>query len=66
MGEAARANTQRSEFLLVLGMIIQDGDPEIVAHMLAAAPTPVRWLLLKLGRRAYRRHARAVHGTTTP
>jgi hypothetical protein len=34
--------------------------------MLAPAPLPVRVLVPRLGRRAYRRHALAVHGTTTP
>ena len=66
MGAAARAGTPRSQSLLVLGMIVYDGDPEIVAHMLSAAPAPVRWLLPRLARRAYARHARAVYGTPTP
>lgn len=66
MGTAARAGTPRSRSLLVLGMIVQDGDPEVVASMLERAPAPVRWLLPRLARRAYRRHARAVHGTPTP
>jgi hemerythrin-like domain-containing protein len=66
MGEAARSRTPRSQSLLVLGMIVQDGDPEIVGLMLSSAPAPVRWLLPRLGRRTYRRHARAVYGTPTP
>ena len=66
MGENARSRTPRSHSLLVLGMIVQDGDPELVATMLADAPAPVRWLLPRLGRRAYRRHARAVYGTPSP
>ena len=66
MGAAARAGTPRSQSLLVLGMIVQDGDPELVSVMLAGAPAPVRWLLPRLGRRAYRRHARAVYGTPAP
>jgi hypothetical protein len=52
--------------VLVLGMIVHDGDPEVVGTMLAGAPAPVRWLLPRLARRAYRRHALAVHGTATP
>lgn len=66
MGAAARSGTPRSKSLLVLGMIVQDGDPELVSVMLAGAPAPVRWLLPRLGRRAYRRHARAVYGTPSP
>lgn len=66
MGARARSGTPRSQSLLVLGMITYDGDPEVVALMLASAPPPVRWLLPRLARRTYARHARAVHGTSTP
>lgn len=66
VGEASRAGTPRSQALLVLGMIVHDGDPEVVATMLAPVPPPVRWLLPRLARRAYRRHALAVYGTSTP
>lgn len=66
MGAAARSGTARSRSLLVLGMIAHDGDPEVVSLMLAGAPAPIRWLLPRLARRSYRRHARVVHGTPTP
>jgi hypothetical protein len=66
MGAAARAGTPRSKSLLVLGMIVQDGDPEVVGLMLSSAPAPVRWLLPRLARRTYARHARVVHGTPAP
>ncbi|GAA1479280.1 hypothetical protein GCM10009623_37260 [Nocardioides aestuarii] len=66
MGARARSGTPRSQSLLVLGMIVHDGDPEVVATMLATAPGPVRWLLPRLARRAYRRHALSVYGTATP
>ncbi len=66
MGAAARAGTPRSRMLLVLGMIVHDGDPAVVATMLADAPAPVRWLLPRLAHRTYRRHAQRVYGTATP
>jgi hemerythrin-like domain-containing protein len=66
MGAAARSGTPRSQSLLVLGMIVQDGNPDLVSVMLSGAPAPVRWLLPRLGRRAYRRHARAVYGNPSP
>ena len=40
-----------------LGMFQYEGDPEVVARMLAEAPAPVRWLVPRLSRRAFRRHA---------
>ncbi|HYJ27942.1 MAG TPA: hemerythrin domain-containing protein [Nocardioides sp.] len=66
MGETARREAPRSESLLALGMFQHDGDPEVFALMLSDAPPPVRWLLPRLTRRAFRRHALAVHGTATP
>lgn len=66
MGEAARAGTPKAQQFVVFGMIAYDGGPEGVALMLQGAPGPVRWLVPRLGARAYRRHALAVHGTATP
>ena len=66
VGEQARAGTPRSQQVLTFGMIQADGDPEVVRGMLAEAPAPVRWLLPRLARRAFRRRARLVHGTSTP
>ncbi len=66
MGERARENGRRSEMALVLGMIQYEGDPAVVAKMLAEAPPPVRWIVPRLSRRAFRRHALVIHGTATP
>jgi hemerythrin-like domain-containing protein len=66
LGERARNEGRRSEMSLVFGMIQHDGDPEVVTKMLATAPAPVRFLVPRLARRAFRKHALAVHGTTTP
>ena len=66
MGDRAKENGRRSEMALVLGMIQYEGDPAVVAQMLAEAPAPVRWIVPRLSRRAYRRHALVIHGTATP
>lgn len=66
MGEVARREAPREDGLLALGMFQHEGDPEVFAMMIAEAPAPVRWLLPKLARRAFRKHALAVHGTATP
>jgi hemerythrin-like domain-containing protein len=66
MGERARVNNRRSELSLTLGMIQYEGDPAVIAQMLAEAPAPVRWIVPRLSRRAFRRHALVIHGTPTP
>ena len=47
-------------------MFAHEGDPAVFARMLAEAPWPVRKLLPRIGRRAFRRHALRIHGTPTP
>ncbi len=66
IGERARRQTPRSELFLTFGMFQHDGDPEVLARMLAKAPPPVRRLVPALARRAFRRHALRIHGTATP
>ena len=66
MGEVARAGTPKGKQFVVFGMIAYDGGPEGVALMMDGAPAPVRWLVPKLGARAYRKYATSVYGTGTP
>ncbi len=66
MGERGRRGTPRKELSLTLGMYQYEGDRAAIAEMLAEAPAPVRWIVPKLSRRAFRRHATRVHGTPTP
>jgi hemerythrin-like domain-containing protein len=66
MGERGRRGTPRKELSLTLGMYQYEGDRAAIAEMLAEAPPPVRWIVPKLSRRAFRRHATRIHGTPTP
>jgi hypothetical protein len=66
MGQVARAGTPKGADLLVFGAIAYDSGPEGVAKLMHGAPPPVRWLVPRLGARAYRRHAQKVYGTPTP
>ncbi len=66
IGEEADRRQHRPDRTLSFGMLQHEGDPAVLASMLAPAPLPVRLLVPRLARRAYRRHALAVHGTPTP
>jgi len=66
MGERARSENPRKEMFLTFGMIQHDGDPEVVKRMLSTAPPPVRVIVPRLARRAFRKHALRIHGTGTP
>lgn len=66
LGELGRSTAPKGRGMLVLGMFLHDGGPDGAALMLADAPPPVRWLVPRLARRAFRRYALRVHGTATP
>jgi hemerythrin-like domain-containing protein len=66
LGEQGRNRTNKSDMALTLGMFIYEGDPEVIANMLAKAPLPVRIIVPRLAKRAFRKHALKVHGTATP
>ena len=66
IGKAAQRGTPLKDGPRMLGMLAYDGDPEVMQQMLAAVPAPMRGTVLKMGRRAYRKHAERVYGTPTP
>ncbi|MCW2877538.1 MAG: Hemerythrin cation binding protein [Sphaerisporangium sp.] len=51
---------------LGFGMMLYEGDPEVIGIELRKLPPPLRRLLPPLGRLAFRRYARRIHGTPTP
>ncbi|MBD3784809.1 MAG: hemerythrin domain-containing protein [Micrococcales bacterium] len=60
LGRAGQSAFPGREGLLVFGMIQRDAGDEVIGTMLAAAPAPVRFVLPRLARRTYRRHAGAL------
>ena len=66
MGEAGRSGLPRKEMALTFGMYQYEGDPQVIAKMLAEAPPPIRWIVPRLSKRAFAKYAVRVHGTPTP
>ncbi len=64
--ERGMSSIPRGMMLVGFGMMLYEGDPEAIAVELRKMPAPLRPLLPVLGRRAYRRYARRLHGTETP
>lgn len=56
----------KAQAALAFGMLMYEGDPEVIALMLGRAPAPARLLMPWLAPRTYARHARRVYGTPTP
>jgi hemerythrin-like domain-containing protein len=66
LGRAGVAVLPRSEMPLVLGMFQYQGDPDVVAQIAREAPLLIRSIVPLLARRAFRKHALSIHGTSTP
>jgi hemerythrin-like domain-containing protein len=63
LGEDGMASQPRNTLPMIFGMIMKDGDPEVIRGMLANAPLVPRLMLPFVGPRAYARYARRVHGS---
>lgn len=66
LGEEGVKELRKPDLPLVLGMMQYEGDPEVVAEIVSHTPWLVRSFVPMLSRRAFRKHALAVHGTATP
>ncbi|MFC5264351.1 hemerythrin domain-containing protein [Kribbella qitaiheensis] len=64
--EQGMSSIPKRKMVLGFGMMLYEGDPEVIGLELRKLPAPVRRLLPPLGRRAFRRYARRMHGTATP
>ncbi|WP_326558551.1 hemerythrin domain-containing protein [Micromonospora sp. NBC_01796] len=51
---------------LVFGMVLYEGDQDVIEHILSGLPPAVRTMLEKQGTRDFAAHSQRVHGTPTP
>jgi len=54
------------EFPTIFGMIMYEGEPDVVDTIVAQMPPEMRPLIKELGRKAYAAYAQALYGTPTP
>ncbi len=64
--ERGMESIPKGMLLTGLGMMLYEGDPEALAREIAKFPAPLRRVLPVLGRWAFRRYARRMHGTPSP
>jgi hemerythrin-like domain-containing protein len=64
--EQGMSSIPKRMMLLGFGMLLYEGDPDVIGIELRKLPAPVRRLLPPLGRLAFRRYARRLHGTSAP
>lgn len=51
---------------LGFGMMLYEGDPQVIALEMRKVPAPIRLLLPPLARWSFRRYARTIHGVPAP
>ncbi|WP_375482690.1 hemerythrin domain-containing protein [uncultured Jatrophihabitans sp.] len=66
VGAAAAASMSKPALVLAIGMFAYEGDPAVLRTMLSHAPAVPRFVVPRIGPRAYARRARQVHGTARP
>ncbi|MFD8033630.1 hemerythrin domain-containing protein [Streptomyces sp. NPDC059717] len=65
-GEHAMSTVPKKDLPLAFGMVMYEGDPQVIKAILSHAPVAARLMMPILGPRLYASHAKRVHGTTTP
>ncbi|MGI5212878.1 hemerythrin domain-containing protein [Plantactinospora sp. CA-290183] len=66
LGRNAMANLPKKRLPLVFGVVMYEGDPEVIRGIVAEMPLVPRLLMPIVGPRRYAAHAKRVHGTATP
>ncbi len=66
VGEAGFLAIPKPALTTVFGMLMYEGDPEVLRSMLAHAPAVPRLLLPRIAPGAYARRSQAVYGTRRP
>lgn len=60
------ADADHAQLPLMFGMLMYEGDPEIVERTLATMPAEARSVIAAMAAQTFAEHSRAVHGTPTP
>jgi hemerythrin-like domain-containing protein len=60
------ADADPAQLPLMFGMLMYEGDPEIIERALAAMPADALSVITATAPQAFAEHSRAVHGTPTP
>lgn len=65
-GEHAMRSIPKKDLPLGFGLVMYEGDPEVIKEVLSHAPLAARLLMPLIGPRLFASHSRRVHGTATP
>jgi hypothetical protein len=60
------ADVDPADFPLGFGMLMYEGDPEVIDQAIANLPAEARPVVKQLAARVFAEHSEVVHGTATP
>ena len=66
LGEHGMSRFRKKELMLTFGLVMYEGDPDVIKDVLAEAPLLARLLMSIFGPRMFAAHATRVHGTPNP
>jgi hemerythrin-like domain-containing protein len=66
MVQEGAAETSRENVPLIFGMVMYEGDPEVIRQILSQMPPEMRPLVKEQASKAFASHSERVHGTATP
>jgi hypothetical protein len=66
MAREGAAETPRENIPLIFGMVMYEGDPEVIRQILSQMPPEMRPVMKEQAARAFASHSERVHGTATP
>jgi hypothetical protein len=66
MVEQGAAEADPGDLPLGFGMLMYEGDPEVIDQAIANLPAEARPVVKQLAAEAFAAHAEEVHGTATP
>jgi hemerythrin-like domain-containing protein len=66
MVAASSADIEPEQMPLLFGMMMYEGDPDVIAEVIGHMPPEVRSVMPGLAEEAFARHAELVHGTPVP
>lgn len=66
MAQEGAADVPLEKHPVIFGMLMYEGDPGVVAHMLSRLPPQLRAIVTERATQAFASHCERVHGTRTP
>ncbi|MGW4462978.1 hemerythrin domain-containing protein [Micromonospora sp. NPDC004704] len=66
LGQHSMAGMPKKRLPLIFGMVMYEGDPQVIKEVLDTMPLLARLLMPTIARRLFASHSKRIHGTASP